>query len=82
MLSFKESFNEVIEAKLKVPKGEKVVKDYGKVGKKSSATAVITQRKDGKFNLYIDGLKMDTFKKQKEAEITVTQFVKSMGLDD
>jgi len=79
MLTFKESFNEVIEAKLKVPKGEKVVKDYGKMGKEK-ATAVITKRTDGKFNLYVDGLKMDTFKKQKDAEITVTQFRQSMGL--
>ena len=81
MLTFKESFNEVIEAKLNVPKGEKVVKDYGKIGK-TKATAVITQRTDGKFNLYVDGLKMDTFKKQKEAETMVTQFRQSMGLDD
>ena len=81
MLTFKESFNEVIEAKLKLPKGEKIVKDYGKLGKKTKAQAVITQRKDGKFNLYVDGLKLDTFKTQKQAEITVTQFRQDMKLD-
>ena len=37
MLTFKESFNEVIEAKLKLPGGEKVAKDYEpKLGKKKN----------------------------------------------
>ena len=34
MLTFKESFNEVVEAKLKLPKGEKVAKELTKLGKK------------------------------------------------
>ncbi len=55
MLTFKESFNEVIEAKLKVPKGEKVAKELTKLGKKKNVTAVITS----KFNLYIEGVKFD-----------------------
>ena len=51
MLTFKESFAEVVEAKLKLPKGEKVAKELTKLGKKKNVTAVITS----KFNLYIDG---------------------------
>ncbi len=47
MLTFKESFNEVLEAKLKLPKGEKVAKELTKLGKKKNVSAVITD----KFNL-------------------------------
>jgi len=42
MLTFKESFNEVVEAKLKLPKGEKVSKEITKLGKNKDITAVIT----------------------------------------
>ena len=50
MKTFKESFNEVIEAKLKLPKGEKVAKELKGLGRKKKTTAVITT----KFNLYIE----------------------------
>jgi len=75
MLTFKESFNEVIEAKLKLPKGEKVTKELTKLGKKKNVTAVITN----KFNLYIDGTKLDKYSSQKEAEKAVKEFIKLMG---
>ena len=64
MLTFKESFNEVVEAKLKLPKGEKVSKELTKLGKKKNVTAVITS----KFNLYIDGVKLDKYKDIESAE--------------
>ena len=75
MLTFKESFNEVIEAKLKLPSGEKVAKELTKLGKKKNVTAVITN----KFNLYIDGVKLDKYRSQKEAEKAVKEFIKLMG---
>jgi|TARA_B100000768_G_scaffold102615_1_gene95480 predicted Ser/Thr protein kinase len=75
MLTFKESFNEVIEAKLKLPKGEKVAKELTKLGKKKNVTAVITS----KFNLYIDGVKLDKYKDQASAEKAVKEFIKLMG---
>lgn len=81
MLTFKESFNEVLEAKLKLGGGEKVVKQMKKLGKKKNVEAVITQQKAGnkKFNLYIDGLKLDSYKDQASAEKAVTEFIKLMG---
>jgi len=75
MLTFKESFNEVIEAKLKLPKGEKVVKQLTKLGKKKNVTVVITS----KFNLYIDGQKLDKYRSVKDAEKAVKEFIKLMG---
>ena len=75
MKTFKESFNEVIEAKLKLPKGEKVAKEFTKLGRKKKTTAVITN----KFNLYIDGIKMDKYKDQASAEKAVKEFIKLMG---
>ena len=75
MLTFKESFNEVIEAKLKLPKGEKVAKELTKLGKNKKTTAVITS----KFNLYIDGIKLDKFKDMKSAENAVKDFINLMG---
>ena len=41
-------------------------------------TAVITSAKN-KFNLYIDGLKLDSYKDQAAAEKAVTEFIKLMG---
>ena len=81
MLTFKESFNEVLEVKLKIGGGEKVVKQMKKLGKKKNVEAVITQQKAGskKFNLYIDGLKLDSYKDQASAEKAVTEFIKLMG---
>lgn len=81
MLTFKESFNEVIEAKLKLGGGEKVVKQFKKLGKKKNIEAVITQQKAGNknFNLYIDGLKLDSYKDQASAEKAVKEFIKLMG---
>jgi hypothetical protein len=78
MLTFKESFNEVIEAKLKLGGGEKVVKQMKKLGKKKNIEAVITKA-GKKFNLYIDGLKLDSYKDQAAAEKAVTEFIKLMG---
>ena len=78
MLTFKESFNEVIEAKLKLGGCEKVVKTMKKLGKKKNIEAVITSAKN-KFNLYIDGLKLDSYKDQAAAEKAVTEFIKLMG---
>ena len=75
MLTFKESFNEVIEAKLKLPKGEKVAKELTKLGKKKKTTAVITT----KFNLYIDGVKLDKYSSLKAAEDAVKDFINLMG---
>jgi 5'(3')-deoxyribonucleotidase len=75
MLTFKESFNEVIEAKLKLPKGEKVAKELTKLGKKKNVSAVITD----KFNLYIDGVKLDKYRSVKDAEKAVKEFIKLMG---
>ncbi len=71
MLTFKESFNEVLEAKLKLPKGEKVAKELTKLGKKKNVTAVITD----KFNLYIDGTKLDKYRSVKDAEKAVKEFI-------
>ena len=78
MLTFKESFNEVLEAKLKLGGGEKVVKQMKKLGKKKNIEAVITSA-GKKFNLYIDGLKLDSYKDQAAAEKAVTEFIKLMG---
>jgi|TARA_B110000438_G_scaffold161664_1_gene154892 hypothetical protein len=75
MKTFKESFNEVIEAKLKLPKGEKVAKELTKLGKKKKTTAVITT----KFNLYIDGVKLDKYSSLKAAEDAVKDFINLMG---
>jgi|TARA_B100000470_G_scaffold208525_1_gene185349 hypothetical protein len=75
MLTFKESFNEVIEAKLKLPSGEKVAKELTKLGKKKKTSAVITN----KFNLYIDGIKLDKFKDLKSAEDGLKDFLNLMG---
>ena len=75
MLRFKESFNEVIEAKLKLPPGEKVAKEIKKLGRKKKTTAVITT----KFNLYIDGFKMDKYKNLKSAEAGLKDFINLMG---
>ena len=75
MLTFKESFNEVIEAKLKLPKGEKVAKEFTKLGRKKKTSAVITS----KFDLYIDGIKMDTYKNMKSAERSLKDFINLMG---
>lgn len=75
MLTFKESFNEVVEAKLKLSKGEKVSKELTKLGKNKDITAVITS----KFNLYIDGVKLDKYKDQAGAEKAVKEFIKLMG---
>ena len=75
MKTFKESFNEVIEAKLKLPKGEKVAKELTKLGKKKKTTAVITT----KFNQYIDGVKLDKYSSLKAAEDAVKEFIKLMG---
>lgn len=75
MKTFKESFNEVLEAKLKLPSGEKVAKHLTKLGRKKKTTATITN----KFNLYIDGIKMDTYKNMASAERSLKDFLNLMG---
>jgi len=75
MKTFKDSFNAVLEAKLKLPKGEKVAKEYNKLGRKKKTTAVITT----KFNLYIDGIKMDNYKSMGAAERSLKDFINLMG---
>jgi hypothetical protein len=75
MKTFKESFNEVIEAKLKLPKGEKVAKELTKLGRKKKTSAVITN----KFNLYIDGVRVDKYKSVKSAEEALKDFINLMG---
>lgn len=74
--TFKESFNLVIEKKLKLPSGEKVEKEIKRLGKKKNITAVITS----KFNLYIDGDKLDKYKSVKDAEKSLKDFLKVMDL--
>ena len=75
MRPFKESFNEVIVANLKLPKGEKVAKELTNLGRKKKTTAVITT----KFNLYIDGIKMDNYKSMGAAERSLKDFINLMG---
>jgi hypothetical protein len=74
--TFKESFNTIIEKKLALPKGETVEKEIKRLGKKKKMTAVITS----KFNLYIDGDRLDKFKSVKEAEKALKEFIKAMDL--
>tara|TARA_B100000953_G_scaffold260469_1_gene225921 strand:- start:510 stop:740 length:231 start_codon:yes stop_codon:yes gene_type:complete len=75
MKTFKESFHKLIEAKLKLPKGEKVAKEYNKLGRKKKTTAVITN----KFNLYINDIKVDSYKSAKAAENGLKDFIVIMG---
>jgi len=79
MKTFKDSFNIILEAKMKLPKGETVVKEIGKLGKAKDVTAVITTAK-GKFNLYVDDQKLDTFKSEKDASKGLKDFLKVMGV--
>jgi len=79
MKSFKESFNLLIEKKLKLPSNEKVVKELTKLGKKKNITAVITS-KGSKFNLYVDNQMLDTFHSEKEAVKGLKEFIKVMGV--
>ena len=79
MKTFKESFNIVLEAKMKLPKGETIIKDLPKLGKAKDVSAVITTVK-GKFNLYVDGQKLDTFKSEKDANKGLSDFLKVMGV--
>jgi predicted DNA-binding protein with PD1-like motif len=79
MKTFKESFNIIVEAKMKLPKGEEVVKELKRLGKGKDVTAVITTAK-GKFNLYVDDQKLDTFKSEKEASKGLKDFLKVMGV--
>jgi len=76
MKTFKESFNLIIEKKLKLPSGETVEKEFTKLGKDKKTTAVITS----KFNLYIDDQKLDKFKSLKDAEKGLKDFLKVMGV--
>ena len=64
---------------MKLPKGEIVVKELPKLGKSKDVTAVITTVK-GKFNLYVDDQKLDTFKSEKDANKGLKDFLKVMGV--
>ena len=79
MKTFKESFSIVLEAKMKLPKGETVTKEFNRLGKDKDVTAVITASKN-KFNLYVDSQKLDTFKSLKDAEKGLKDFLKVMGV--
>jgi len=79
MLTFKESFSTITEAKMKLSSGEKVVKELDRLGKKKDVKAVITG-KANKFILYVDETKLDTFKSVKEAEKGLQEFLKVMGV--
>ena len=75
MKTFKDSFNAVLEAKLKLPKGEKVAKEYNKLGRKKKTSAVITN----KFNLYINDVRVDGYSSMKKAENALKDFLNLMG---
>jgi 5'(3')-deoxyribonucleotidase len=79
MKKFKESFNIVLEKKMQLPKGEEIVKELKRLGKKKDVTAVVTSFK-GKFNLYIDDTKLDVFKSVKDAEKALKDFLKVMDV--
>lgn len=79
MQTFKESFNLIIEKKLNLPKGEKLVKSFNKLGKSKKVTANITN-KGNKFNLYVDGDFLDSFNKQDKAEKALKDFLKVMDV--
>lgn len=79
MKTFKESFSVILEAKMKLPKGETIVKEFDRLGKDKKVKAVITTAK-GKFILYVDETKLDTFKSEKEAEKGLQEFLKVMGV--
>lgn len=76
MLSYKKFAQTLNEAKGKVPAGETEVKDFT-IGK-TKVPAKITQ-KGSKFIVYIDGIKLDEYKSQKEAEKSATEFAELMG---
>ena len=78
-MKFKDTFNIVLEKKMKLPKGEEIVKELKRLGKKKDVTAVVTSFK-GKFNLYIDDTKLDVFKSVKDAEKALKDFLKVMDV--
>ncbi|HJO28746.1 MAG TPA: hypothetical protein QF708_05030 [Candidatus Poseidoniia archaeon] len=79
MKTFKDSFNLIVEKKMKLPSGEKVVKELSRLGKKKNVDAVIS-KKGSSFNLYVDGQMLDTFKSEKDAEKGLKEFIKVMGV--
>ncbi|MBI33510.1 MAG: hypothetical protein CMD98_06560 [Gammaproteobacteria bacterium] len=79
MKTFKESFDIIIEKKMKLPSGEKVVKELSRLGKKKNVNAVIS-KKGSKFNLYVDGQMVDGFKDEKSADKALKEFIKVMGI--
>jgi hypothetical protein len=79
MQTFKESFNLLIEKKLKLPKGETLVKSFEKLGKSKKVSAAITNS-GKKFNLYVDDDFLDSFNKQDKAEKALKDFLKVMDI--
>ena len=79
MIGFKESFAILTEKKMKLPSGENLVKEFSKLGKKKNVNAVITS-KGSSFTLYVDGVELDKFKSQKDAEKNLSEFIKVMGV--
>lgn len=79
MKKFKDSFDILIEKRLKLPSGEKAVKTMPKLGKRKDIEAVIT-KKGNKFNIWVDGQMLDTFKNERDAEKGVAEFIKVMRL--
>jgi Holliday junction resolvasome RuvABC ATP-dependent DNA helicase subunit len=79
METFKDAFNIILAEKMKLPKGEIVVSELPKLGKKKDVVAIITSVND-KFNLYIDNQKLNTFKSEKEALKSLKDFLKVMDV--
>ena len=79
MKTFKDSFNILVEKKLKLPAGEEVVKEFKRLGKKRDVTAVITKARN-MYWLYVDGEKLDQFRSEKLAEKGLKDFLKVMGV--
>jgi len=50
-----------------------------KLGKRKDIEAVIT-KKGNKFNIWVDGQMLDTFKNERDAEKGVAEFIKVMRL--
>ena len=80
MKKFKESFELLEKRKISLSKDHSIVKMWKDLGKNQKVDVHITKDKSGAFFLYIDGIKMDKFKSEKEAEKQMKQFMKVMGV--
>jgi hypothetical protein len=81
MKKFKESFSLLEKRKLSAPKDQEVVKTFANLGNNKDTKVDAHITKDKKFHyLYVDGIRMDKFKSEKEAEKQLNQFLKVMGV--